>query len=239
MKQLAYILLLLPFLIFAQVGIGTTNPQKTLHVNGDVRIDSLPHQPDGRIVTANWDGDLGYRLGVVSPYEKYYDANIVYARDPVLVQPSNTNSLHDINLEVDIVIPANFSGHLKIETSVPCGVYDIPFILESYIGTALFKNGVDLEKPNRKFSLEQDRPTPQGGSLIYRIVYVTMKHFEPISNPSSSPIIYNYEVKGYVEHYYPSFATVEYFFNKWFPCIGNCPNYNIGTSSIYYELKSL
>ena len=40
MKYLyAYILLLFPYLIFGQVGINTTEPEETLHVNGTLRVE--------------------------------------------------------------------------------------------------------------------------------------------------------------------------------------------------------
>lgn len=40
-KKIVVLLLIFPFLIFSQVGIGTTNPTKELDINGNVRIRGL------------------------------------------------------------------------------------------------------------------------------------------------------------------------------------------------------
>lgn len=50
-------------LIYAQqgnVGINTINPQATLHIAGNVRIDSLPAISSEKILVANSTGDVGF-----------------------------------------------------------------------------------------------------------------------------------------------------------------------------------
>ena len=41
MKKLLFILAYIPFVGMAQVGIGTSSPQAKLHIQGDLRVDSL------------------------------------------------------------------------------------------------------------------------------------------------------------------------------------------------------
>lgn len=56
MKALVLILFTLP--CFSQVGIGTTDPQATLQVNGDVIIDSLPPINIGDLIMSDTENRL-------------------------------------------------------------------------------------------------------------------------------------------------------------------------------------
>ena len=58
MKYLIFTLLLAPNLMFAQVGIGTSNPQESLHVNGSLRISNTNKSPATKMMGADVNGTI-------------------------------------------------------------------------------------------------------------------------------------------------------------------------------------
>ena len=58
MKYVFLLLFLVPTLFFGQVGIGTTNPEETLHVNGTLRITNTSGTNSAKVVGVDSDGTV-------------------------------------------------------------------------------------------------------------------------------------------------------------------------------------
>lgn len=235
MKPLTHILLLLPFLTIAQVGIGTTAPTSTLHVAGDVRFEVIPEQLTDSILTTDGQGNVGYRNINSFPVQTTnYQRVRIYANAPriITVPELYIDDVH-LNLAINpITIPPGFSGILNIKTSVPLGLRSNPAVVEAYAGITLWRNGVLLPNESRKFSLDKDQT---GNDIAYRMGYVQIDYFEFINNPSSTNITLDFEVFGWIEHYSPTDATTTYVFNMWDADVNQ--NFNWGKGYLEYELK--
>ena len=58
MKYLILAVILIPNLIFAQVGVGTTSPQETLDVNGSLRISNINKSLATKVVGTDANGTI-------------------------------------------------------------------------------------------------------------------------------------------------------------------------------------
>ncbi len=53
-----YLLLFVSFTTYAQVGINTTDPQETLHINGKIRVDDLTGRTSVSVIGVDATGTL-------------------------------------------------------------------------------------------------------------------------------------------------------------------------------------
>lgn len=231
MNHLTHILLLLPFLTLAQVGIGTTAPTSTLHVAGDVRFEVIPEQFTDSILTTDGQGNVGYRgINSFPVQTTNYQRVKLQANAPVVFDVTDFYVGDvDINMTVTVSIPANFSGVLDIRTSIPLGMRTRPQVAEGYMAITLWKNGVQLPHDSRKIDLDKE----QSYLTSYRMGYIYTSHWEIVN--VTNPTTHTYEVRGYIEYYSPTDPTAQFVFNMWDadPAL----NLNWGRGYIEYELK--
>ena len=106
MKYLILTLLFAPSIIFAQVGIGTSNPQETLHVNGSVRVTNTNKSPASRIMGSDANGTLnevtiGQNLVLTGGTLDAAGANQYYIATKVLTTTSSGHQFHNMDLQLD------------------------------------------------------------------------------------------------------------------------------------------
>lgn len=58
MKNITYLFIVLPLFVFSQVGINTTNPQETLHVEGTLCVSNTTTVTPNKLSGTNTDGVL-------------------------------------------------------------------------------------------------------------------------------------------------------------------------------------
>ncbi len=58
MKNFIFALLLLPYTLLSQVGIGTTDPKETLHINGTLRIQAIETTASEKIIGLDTNGTV-------------------------------------------------------------------------------------------------------------------------------------------------------------------------------------
>ena len=134
--------------LIAQVGIGTTSPQETLHIAGTARIDSLHPMVSNRVVVADSVGKLGYKLSTSSALFEY---GISIAEDHVLVNPNFIGQYvrNDIDLDLRIAatVAPNSTSIIRVEYSVPLGSQNclVPGMeMLTYIGVTFYRDGTEV-----------------------------------------------------------------------------------------------
>ena len=224
--------------LMAQVGIGTTSPQETLHVAGTARIDNLPPMVSNRVVVADSVGKLGYKLSTSSALFEY---GISIAEDHVLVNPNFIGQYvrNDIDLDLRIAatVAPNSTSIIRVEYSVPLGAQNclVPGMeMLTYIGVTFYRDGTEVREANRKIQLS---PRPWADILgstgtLCSMGFVTCSYTETVVNTSNTPITIYYEAMGYLEQHWVS-ANIPYIFNMWLPFTG--ANYNWGDAFIKYQ----
>lgn len=120
-KLLSLVSIFISLYSYSQVGIGTTNPSRMLHVNGDIKIRNLQFKAS--------DSNYSRVLAIDN------QGNIDYVDKSSITPESNGN--------VDKVIVNNTyttSGGTPINTeSVKCGKFEFSFISNSNTGNVRFR----------------------------------------------------------------------------------------------------
>lgn len=130
-KRLLLILVLVPLLVNAQVGINTTSPTKELDVNGDIRIRGLSNEngrtapvsvlPDGTLVTVLNDNTapgvkfVGFLSSDISLNTDYNFKEIILQHELVDVSNEYNNSTGRYSPVID--------GYYKISMDFDIGDY--------------------------------------------------------------------------------------------------------------------
>jgi hypothetical protein len=225
--------------MIAQVGIGTTSPQETLHIAGTARIDILPQINSNKVVVTDSVGKLGYKLlstGAIS-----FENDISIATNYVLIFP-NTNSQYvrndvNLNLEITATVAPNTTSIIRVEYSLPLGAQNClspGMDMLTYIGATFYRDGVEIREANRKIQLDPRPWAVIGGSTatLCSMGFITCSYTETVVNTSNTSINISYEIMGYIEQHYVS-TIITYIYGMWLPFSG--ANYNWGDAFIKYQ----
>ncbi|NHN25007.1 hypothetical protein FIA58_004880 [Flavobacterium jejuense] len=130
-KKIVLLLLVFPFLIFSQVGIGTTNPTKELDVNGDVRIRGLSNNSGTtNPVSVTADGTLVTSLNnVTAPGIKFVgflssdlSLNLDFTFKDIVLSNELLDVLNEYNTTTGRYSPS-IDGYYKISMDFDIGNY--------------------------------------------------------------------------------------------------------------------
>ncbi|MBC5834698.1 hypothetical protein G6N05_09525 [Flavobacterium sp. F372] len=211
----------------SQVGINTTAPTKTLDVNGEVRIRTLPVTNASTSLTVDASGNVG-----VSNNYVLYDLVSVDATAAVDYTPPSTATLtkNDINLGISqtVTIPANKNAKVVVHYSVPMGLATEDDF-SGYLGIRFLKNTVEAEEGSRKFTIDKQLGSP---AEIFQMFAVTTTYTETFA-PNASPTVITYALNGYMEMYstYTTIIpTIRY--NMW----STGTNYNWGRATMSVQV---
>ncbi len=195
---------LLPFLTFAQVGIGTTTPLNDLHVNGGVRIDDVPYSPSTDVFVKMPNGDVGYNdnigggsnfLTSVTSIKEWNESDLDFTI------PGTGYSLNDsilIQLERQVTVPVGKVAVIKINTTIPIEIGTENLQFAAKLGTRFLIDGVAEEKSASYFTIKNQSITPN----FYPMETIHNFYSDWVNNISgSSPITVTYTVVGYVERF--------------------------------------
>jgi len=218
----------------AQIGVNTTNPTKTLDINGEMRIRTTPLE--GAIpATAIAVDDSGnvVRSNRLSLYDIVTLEAANSIRSSRLYGEVTVDTL-DIGMSQTIVVPANKEAVIKVTYSIPMGteVDDSP--VSTYMGIRFLRNGIEAPAGSRKFSL------PLVGDAIDN-------SFDSISKMNSIAALYTeilpassvvrtltYTLNGYIEQNDSDDEGV-YIFNRFTQNTAD-ENFNWGNANMTVEL---
>jgi hypothetical protein len=240
-----YIIFIVAFVyqvnLIAQVGIGTTSPEETLHIAGTARVDNLPLMTSNKVVVADSVGKLGYKI-LSSSGGLSIETNIDIVTNNKLVFPGTIGMYvrDDINLdlEVTVTVQPNTTSYIRVEYSLPLGAQNCMYPgmeILTYIGGVLYRDGTQIREANRKIQLD---PTPwvdvfgSTGTLC-SMGFVGCSYSETVTNTSNEPITITYELMGYLEQHYASNQNIDYIYGMWLPFGDN--NFNWGDAFIKYQ----
>lgn len=225
--------------LIAQVGIGTTSPQETLHIAGTARIDILPLINSNKVLVTDSVGKLGYKLLTTDVIS--FENDISIATNNVLLYP-DTNFQYvrnDVNLDLSITVTVapNTTSIIRVEYSLPLGAQNclVPGMeMLTYIGATFYRDGVEIREANRKIQLSPRPWADIFGSVgtLCSMGFVACSYTETVVNTGGTPISINYEIMGYIEQHYVSTST-PYIFGMWLPFSG--ANFNWGDAFIKYQ----
>ena len=206
MKILVFILL--PFLCLSQVGIGTTNPQNDLDVNGGIRA-ILPIASDLYLVTQDSLGDFSKR-----PYtDLLTDAKQTEAHTETLRQVNTSQyfDFFDIQIKDTVIVPAGHYANIKIEYSVPIIIITDHWFPIVDLGARLYKNGIDILVPGRTRTLT----VPNTGTPLYLKEFINGQYIDKIDNSGGlTDLVIIYSLWGHINQTYATGrgGKVSYFF---------------------------
>ena len=211
--QFFAVLVLINFLAYSQVGIGTASPTKDLDINGELRIRNLPYLTDSEFLACDNLGNIGkYRPMLIS------DISSVIASSDIDVLINTSTIINNINLGLSttIFIPANKEA-IIIDYSVPIGISSFTTPI-GYYGITFLKNGSEEAAGSRKFSIN----TNENANMV-----TINNHYVENYASSSTDRYVTYSLNGYVETHNNSLNTFR--FNMWNP-LGD--NYNWGKATL-------
>jgi hypothetical protein len=201
-----YIILMVAFAyhgnLIAQVGIGTTSPQETLHIAGTTRVDDLPFMPgSNKYVVADIDGKLGWNIGSVATGPNF-QSNTLMPGSPADVIV-NTNGIYfnndiNLNLNLSVTVPAGSIGILNLYYSVPCKLLTGDNRVGTYLGSRFKRNGIAITSMDRFITL----PTPRINNVgdINGFGYTDNVYYGIIQNLfGNTPLTTTFTVVGIIE----------------------------------------
>ncbi|WP_299767134.1 hypothetical protein [uncultured Dokdonia sp.] len=215
----------------AQIGVNTTEPTKTLDVNGELRIRTTPVEGATPATTLAVDNNGNV---VKSNRLSLYDIATIEAANSIrttLSSGTETVNNIDIGLAQTITIPANYEAVIKVTYSVPMGaeVEDMP--LGTYMGIRFLKNGVEAQAGSRKFSLPLQGDAAGHSSQIAKMNTLSALYTEILS-ATSSDRTFTFSLNGYIEQN-EEIENITYVFNRY---AQSGENYNWGNANMTVEV---
>lgn len=191
MKKL--ILILIASTSFAQVGINTTTPERTLHVAGKVMIDTLDFKPSANTyVVVDSDGELGYNTVATGTGLLQGVMNISEWRGSPLDVTTSVGAYVDYNVDLDlfvnVTIPDGTTAVIDIIYSVPIGLESTTGEVETSVGGYIEKNGVKLDNTESGFSITGSKGHSQAQNF----------YTDWVTNNTGLSITNTYALKGYI-----------------------------------------
>lgn len=230
-KSLILVMLAAASFTHAQIGINTTDPTKTLDVNGELRIRTTPLEGSTPATTLAVDNN-GHV--VRSNRLSLYDIATIEATNSIRATLSaGTSTINDldIGLSQTITIPANYEAVIKVTHSVPMGaeVEEIP--LGTYMGIRFLKNGIEASAGSRKFSLPLQGDAAGHSSHIAKMNTLSALYTE-ILPATSSDRTFTFSLDGYIEQN-AEVDDITYVFNRY---AQSGANYNWGNANMTVEI---
>lgn len=246
MKQLAYIaIMLLPFLTFAQVGIGTTNPQATLHIAGNLKIDTIPTMNEDYILVTDSDGFIGKKLSsATSPLS----VQTIRATMPDRINYTTTTNGVQIDNDIDLGLGVYTVTINPAQTSLITVNYNIPIgavnstldQIATYIGIKFFIDGVENQDVSRKIQMPVFSTASSLDGLsttgLFRTDKIISTWTDVITNTTTDPILIDFEIRGVLQqarvtNTNPSQTGKTYIFGMW-SATGDNLNWGKGSLTI-------
>lgn len=200
--RLLLLILVFQSSIYSQVGINTTTPTKTLDVNGELRVRTLPSSSsvtqalyadnDGNVVTSN--------KYVLTESEAAIASNPV---DQYLTGGGTIVNNINLGLSLSVFVPANKTCMVQINYSVPVGIASFSNST-GYYGIRFLKDGVEYQPGSRKYSMIQN-----GAANMVTVSNVVSETLTPVAFDRT--IVYT--LNGYIEK--NDGGTHTYRFNMW------------------------
>lgn len=235
-----YLILLLSFSCFAQVGIGTTtpDPNSVMHATNPSGLstplifEGIPNTPTVNTIST-YDpvtGVFGWRnlptsgggliISVINISE--------WRNTPLDINVTTTTYLDDaidLNLTRTITVSPNTTQIVSIEYSVPIGLVAATGVPRTTVGAYILKDGVKLQNSESSFSVRDVGDHAQAD-----------KYFPDwITNNTSAPITVTYELMGYLNQETISFsATADYRFKRF--DADDALNKNWGTADMHIRI---
>ena len=106
MKKLNLWLLLAPYCLLAQVGINTTTPSETLHVNGTFRVENVNSTVSTKLIGSDDNGvmnnlQLGTNLSVTSGELNAFGSSSYGIVDSAIPTGPSNEEFDDVDLQVN------------------------------------------------------------------------------------------------------------------------------------------
>ena len=208
-------ILLMPTLSFSQVGIGTQDPQATLHIaDADtlaygLRVDKVPLLNSDMVLVKSPDGEIGYNVMATGDMPTFYAeqkiSRIRYVNSRNL--GIGSTGWFPMDMILPVTVAPNKTAMIFVDYYLPFGTADIDRKPRGYYGATFYRNGVEIENADSKTAINavNDEDVPGGGmgQMGYSMGFAKNTYYENYTNNSGTPITITYEVKAYIEHAYP------------------------------------
>lgn len=245
MKLLTYILLIVPFITFSQVGIGTTNPEATLHIAGNLKIDTIPVMNEDYLLVTDSDGFVGKKL-ITSLFP--LSTQTIKAVMPSRINYTTTTNEVHVDNDIDLGLGTYTVTVNPGQTSLIIAEYNIPVgavnstldQIATYIGIKFLINGVENEDVSRKIQMPVfSTATSLDGlstSGLFRTDKIISSWTDVVTNTTTSPILISFEIRGVLQqarvtNTNPAQVGKTYIFGMW-SSTGNNLNWGKGSLTI-------
>lgn len=240
LKALVIIILLLSSaFLFSQVGIGTTNPQAQLHIQGNLPLPTLivediqPSTADRYLVIDPTSHEVGYRTTLPSSggYQRIIDemGSAYFVSAPA----GNYIDSWDVGQSITVNLADGMNHIITVYYEMPMGSLSSASEEDLvYLGVEFYKNGVLQDQPTGKQSMAVNHNI--GGTGIYSMYKLVGNFFDSLNNTTGSSVSYTYSLRAYIEQYAAA-NPKQYVFGMW-DGAGN--NYNWGKGTLVVEVNS-
>lgn len=206
---------------FAQIGVGTEDPQASLDIDPKnikvekeedryIRLEGLDKRPDylrkivldgeGNVATMDYDPN-NFNLKTLK-YTK--SQNTVYTVKGANVMDSSKEALN-LELDLELMLSPNTENILFLEYDVPIYIYDNTVndkVEVGYMGVTMIKKGdndqiVELDQGSRKMTNYENRSSITGDNFMG--ISIAGKAVDKLSNNLNIDKKVTYKLYGYVE----------------------------------------
>ncbi|MFS4483136.1 hypothetical protein ACKGJY_08970 [Hyunsoonleella sp. 2307UL5-6] len=206
---------------FSQIGINTTSPTKTLDINGELRIRTLPiNNIATSVLTADTDGNISKSQAFV-----LWEVDSQVASLPINRTTSAQTIIDniDLGLSLTVNIPANVEARIIINYSVPIGISSFTEPV-GYYGIRFLKDGTEAPAGSRKYSVLNNSDNQEETANMVTVSNVFTENL----TASTVDRTFTYTLNGYIEQL-RSGTSHNYRFNMWDSVP---PNFNWGRATI-------
>ena len=237
--------LLIHFPTSAQVGIGTTNPEATLHIAGDLKIDTIPIMNEDYILVTDSDGFIGKKLSSVT---SSLSIQTIRAMMPDRINYITTTNGVQIDNDIDlglgtynITINPGQTSLITVEYNIPVGAVNSTLDqIATYIGIKFFIDGVENQDVSRKIQMPVFSTATSLDGLsttgLFRTDKIISSWSDIITNTNTSPMFISFEIRGVLQqarvtNTNPGQVGKTYIFGMW-SATGNNLNWGKGSLTI-------